>query len=194
MENIDLSSQSKLIGKRYQLLEKIGEGGMGVVYLAHDRLNNETVALKQVQLTPDEKSSHHSPPQSVMMLRQFLATEFELLASLRHPHIIAVRDYGFDRHGQPYYTMAYLPEAQTLREASQDLSIPEKLTLIQQVLQALAYLHRRGVLHRDIKPANILVVNGEARLLDFGMAQRTAEANKTPSAGGTMVYLSLIHI
>lgn len=161
---------------------------MGIVYLAHDRLNGEMVALKQVQVPTEQlQFMSRSPSMVADDLRLSLAREFQILASLRHPHIISVLDYGFDTERQPYYTMTYLVDAQDILTAGKCLSAIEKLELIQQILQALAYLHRRGVLHRDIKPGNVLVANGRVRVLDFGLAlTRTKEVGG--SSGGTLAY------
>jgi serine/threonine protein kinase len=71
-----------------------------------------------------------------------------------------VIDYGFDQQRQPYFTMDYLADAQTILEDAKDKSLEEQAELLIQVLQALAYLHRRGILHRDIKPSNVLVADG----------------------------------
>ncbi|MCA9920170.1 MAG: protein kinase, partial [Anaerolineales bacterium] len=148
----------KIINGRYQCHSKIGEGGMGVVYRATDRLTGETVALKQVHLSDKLQISDSLAPNATEDdLRLALAHEFQILAGLRHPHIISVLDYGFDGAKRPYFTMTYLPNAQTILEAAQDTSFERKIELIQQLLQALAYLHRRNVLHRDLKPDNVLV-------------------------------------
>ncbi|MCP4287860.1 MAG: serine/threonine-protein kinase PknK, partial [Gammaproteobacteria bacterium] len=90
---------------------------------------------------------------------------------------------------QPFYTMTYLPEAETLLEAGAHLPLSGRLDLLQQTLQGLAYLHRQGVLHRDLKPENVLVVEEQVRLLDFGLATEQGEKSET-SSGGSIAYLS----
>ena len=125
-----------------------------------------------------------------MMLADFrlaLAQEFKLLATLRHPHVIEVLDYGFDEAGQPYFTMELLENAQTILEASKNFSIRQRVELIVQILQALSYLHRRGILHRDIKPANVLVVDGNVKLLDFGLSAMQDRSKSEEDAGGATV-------
>jgi serine/threonine protein kinase len=140
---------SGTIGGRYILERKLGEGGMGVVYQATDRLTQETVALKQVTI-PAEQLEFTS------RMSMGKSDNFRLaLASLRHPNIISVLDYGFDARRQPYLTMELLEDAPNLIEAGRKEQRPKQITLLVQVLQALAYLHRRGIIHRDLKPDNV---------------------------------------
>ncbi len=191
-----------LIGRRYQLGDRLGAGGMGAVYRALDRLTGQTVALKQVRMA--EAGSATGRTES-LDARLALIHEFETLASLRHPHIISVLDYGFDSPPPdspagtppfPFFTMDLLDGAATLVEASSGLDTPARARLLVQVLQALAYLHRRGILHRDLKPENVLVAPGEsgepqARLLDFGLAIALRASDQgTASTAGTFAYMA----
>jgi predicted ATPase/tRNA A-37 threonylcarbamoyl transferase component Bud32 len=118
-----------------------------------------------------------------------LAQEFRALASLRHPNIIGVRDYGFDDEGLPYYTMDLLENPVTILEAADDHPIAFQVSLLLQMLQALAYLHRWGILHRDLKPENVLVVNGHVKVLDFGLAQYRDRVS-ADDVTGTLVYIA----
>ena len=179
-----------VIGNRYQLLYALGAGGMGIVYRAQDRLTGQPVALKRVLLAPQELAfNSRSRLDDTNSLLLALAQEFRLLASLRHPHIISVLDYGFDSRRQPYFTMELLPMAQTLLRAGQGQPLTVQIDLLVQTLQALAYLHRRGVLHRDLKPGNVLVSGGRVRLLDFGLSI-THEQAYTVDLSGTLHYLA----
>jgi len=177
-----VAPNGKLIAHRYQLQEQLGKGSMGVVYRATDRITGETIALKQIFLNPD-----HSPDKNTEAHRLALASEFRTLASLRHPNIISVIDYGFDEQRQPYFTMDYLAYAQTILNASKAASLEFKVNLLIRVLEALEYLHRRGILHRDLKPDNVLVKDGRVRLLDFGLS-----ANMEQASGrvGTPAYMA----
>ena len=177
-----------MVNGRYQLHEKLGEGGMGIVFRATDRLTGGVVALKQVHLSPTGLHvSSRSKTMTSKDIRLALASEFQTLASLHHPHIINVLDYGFDDLQKPFFTMAYLENAQTILEASIGKSVNEQVQLLSQLLLSLAYLHQRDILHRDLKPENVLVTNGIVQVLDFGLA---APTNKEQSSGGSYAYMA----
>jgi len=185
-----IAQKPQLIGRRYELGELIGLGGMGAVYRAHDLLTGHHVALKRVLSESDAGDMNES-------FRLALTQEFKLMSSFHHPYIIEVIDYGFDESRHPYYTMELLEQTQTILEATKDKPIATKVTYLSQLLQALMYLHRRGVLHRDLKPANVLVVDNHVRVLDFGLSVMrdrpttgaTSEDNNNNTAG-TLAYIS----
>jgi tetratricopeptide (TPR) repeat protein len=182
-----------VVGRRYLLFDLLGQGGMGAVYRATDRLSGQTVALKRV--IPEPAEINFSSTYNLEDFRLALAQEFKLLASLRHPHIIGVLDYGFetgsnDEERQPYFTMELLENAQNILDASKDLSLHQKFELIIQALQALSYLHRRGILHRDLKPGNMLVANGQVKLLDFGLSVMRDRADYEHMTAGTLAYMA----
>src|SRR5712692_8358103 len=180
---------SSLFSQRYRLAREIGRGGMGVVYRAADRLSGQDVALKRVTKPSEELIFTSASASADRQLA--LAQEFQLLASLRHPNIISVLDYGFDDEHRPYFTMDLLENPVTVSHYAQSLPVPEKTRVLAQILQALKYLHRRGIVHRDLKPANILVSDGQLKVLDFGLAiARHQEAPGTSSTTGTLAYMA----
>ncbi len=175
------------IGNRYIIVDKVGEGGMGTVYRALDGLTGQTIALKRVAIP----HTFQQPNDETNGMRMALAQEFRTLATLRHPHVIGVLDYGFDEHRQPFFTMDYLEGAQTLLDAGRQQPLEGRIELVLQMLQAVAYLHRRGIIHRDLKPANVLVSNGQVKVLDFGLSIFYEQA-ETPEdeIAGTLAYLA----
>jgi eukaryotic-like serine/threonine-protein kinase len=179
-----------MLNKRYLPGAAIGSGGMGEVLACTDLLTGQPVAVKRIGLQAD------SPPATDEIsdtLRLSLAREFSALATMRHPNIISVLDYGFEPQGKsPFIVMELLDGAQNIVEISQDLPFESRINLLLQMLQALVYLHRRGLVHRDMKPANVLVVRSpegehQVRVLDFGLA---TQANIKAQAAGTLRYMS----
>lgn len=180
-------SPAQIIGKRYQLVQEIGSGGMGTVYEVVDRLSGESIALKRV-ITLTRKSALGTITSGDFRLS--LAQEFKMLASLRHPNIISVLDYGFDLERQPYFTMELLRSASDVLAYGQTQPFREKIRIIINILQALAYLHRRGIIHRDLKPGNILVANTQVKVLDFGLSVNKRDESQSDKPSGTLAYMS----
>lgn len=179
---------SQIIGRRYLLQNQLGAGGMGAVYLATDRLTGETVALKRV--TVSTNNLEFASLSSTKNLTVALAQEFKVLASLRHPHIISVLDYGFDENRQPFFTMELLENAQSIIDFGQDLVADKQVDLLVHMLQALVYLHRRGIVHRDLKPGNVAVTNGKVKVLDFGLSAVREQASESNEVQGTLAYMA----
>jgi tetratricopeptide (TPR) repeat protein len=184
----------RTVEKRYRLFEKIGEGGMGSVYRALDRLVGNIVAFKRVSMarplnSSDTQGNLNDTHHQAMIL---LAQEFRTVVGLRHPHILTVYSYGFDANREPYFTMQLVQNAQTITEYGADQQTPEKVRLIVEMLQALSYLHRRGIIHRDLKPANVLVdQSGAVKVMDFGLAlNRMQTSNELGAAVGTLAYMA----
>lgn len=182
-------TRQQLFANRYLLVEELGRGGMGVVYHSVDRLTGQEIALKQV-LAPVNSLVFHTAANE-RDKNVTLAHEFQILASLHHPHIIRVLDYGFHKESAdttlPYFTMVLLVDAQNILSVSERLNAREKVQLVLQVLQALDYLHRRGIIHHDLKPANILVSGDMVKLLDFGLSSTHGQAT---GVSGTIPYIA----
>jgi serine/threonine protein kinase/tetratricopeptide (TPR) repeat protein len=174
------------IANRYVLQETLGTGGMGAVYRAKDRLNGHTLALKQIWNTAEALSFNTlSDTEDTSVL---LAHEFQTLASLRHPHIVNVLDYGFDHEKRPYFTMALIDTPRTILSVARKSDLSGKVRLIVEMLLALTYLHQRGIIHRDIKPENVMVdEQDQVRLVDFGLAVRLSEGD---AVVGTLAYMA----
>ena len=168
----------------YELLEEIGRGGQAVVYRAHQKSLNRTVALKVIGLGPWTTEAH---------LKRF-RREAEAAASLDHPSIVPIYEVG-ERDGSCYFSMKFVEGGQ-LDEVVRREPIPIRraVELIAKVARTVHYAHEHGILHRDIKPGNILLdKNGEPLLTDFGLA-RLVEADSTVTATldvlGTPSYMA----
>src|SRR5712671_1204981 len=154
---------------RYKLLQQIGEGGCGVVYMAEqEEPLQRHVALKVIRLGMDTKS----------VIARFEA-ERQALALMDHPNIAKVLDAGATETGRPYFVME-LVRGIKITEFCDEKSVPtaDRLKLFTQVCQAIQHAHQKGVIHRDIKPSNILVTVNDGvpvpKIIDFGIAKATA--------------------
>lgn len=153
----------------YELLEEIGRGGQGVVYRAHQKSLNRTVALKVIGLGPWTTEAH---------LKRF-RREAEAAAHLEHPCIVPIYEVG-ERDAQCYFSMKFIEGGQLDEVARREpMPIRRAAELIAKVAHTVHYAHEHGILHRDIKPGNILLdSNGEPHLTDFGLA-RLVETEST---------------
>lgn len=182
-----------MIGQRlghYRIVEKIGEGGMGVVYRAHDEQLDRNVALK---VLPSGALANEAA-------RKRFRKEALALAKLNHPNIEAVHEFG-TQDGVDFLVMEYIP-GMTLAERLAAGALPEKevVTLGEHIAAALEEAHEQGVVHRDLKPGNIVVTpKGQAKVLDFGLAKLLRTESEIPTAdvlssiaavAGTLPYMS----
>jgi len=170
---------------RYEIIQELGKGGMGVVYQAHDPQIDRPVALKV--LREDRVVSED------FVSRFFKEAKF--IGRLSHPNIVTVYDVGRD-HGTIYIAMEYL-QGQPFNEVirSGRLSVEKIIDIALQVANALGYAHEKGIVHRDIKPSNIILTDeGNVKLTDFGIARaEDSNAAQQTQAGvilGTPFYMS----
>src|SRR6185437_11334634 len=177
---------------RYKLLEKIGEGGGGIVYMAEQEVPvRRRVALKIIKLGMDTKN----------VIARFEA-ERQALAMMDHPNIARVLDAGATKTGRPYFVMELVRGVKVTDYADEEqLATEQRLDLFIQVCRAIQHAHQKGIIHRDIKPSNILVTLHDGvpvpKVIDFGIAKATETplTDKTLFTGfgqfiGTPAYMS----
>lgn len=177
--------ESRNIGG-YELLEPLGRGGFGLVYLALQKSTGQKVALKHLLL--DEEFDEQRRRRKMERFER----EVRLCADLHHPHIIKLLDKGWTNHNQLFAVFEYVP-GKTLAELLFERgALPplEARELMAQILDALACAHEKGVVHRDLKPQNIIIsqtgVIPQAKVLDFGIGAFTPEARKTEDKALTL--------
>jgi serine/threonine protein kinase len=158
----------------YRILKKLGEGGMGVVYLAEDMRLGRRVAIKLL-------TTAHNQNFRARFLREARA-----ISSLSHPNVATLYDYGESEDGQPFIVME-LVEGETLTELllASALTIVRAVEIIERVADALGAAHEQGIIHRDIKPSNVVVnERGVVKVLDFGLAKRLNEGQSGETEDG----------
>lgn len=170
---------SQFIG-RYEILDKIGRGGMGTVYKAYDPILERIVAIKTPFVGVEKPE----------LLERFLR-EVKIIARLKHPYIVNIYDAGQEK-GRYYYAMDFI-EGRPLHEVivESPFSAEEATTLMIEVAEAVHYAHRQGVIHRDLKPANIIVdKNGDPKIIDFGLAKLLKGKADEEGLMGSIPYMS----
>ena len=152
-----------LLNNRYQLLERIGKGGMADVFRARDLMLERTVAIKVL----------HEDYSNDKAFQDRFRQEARAAANLSHPNIVTVHDFGFD-HGQLFIVMEHIPgkDLKTVLRQRGRYSVEETIPLIVQACAGIGYAHRAGLVHCDIKPHNMLVTpDGRLKVTDFGIAR-----------------------
>ena len=176
---------SKVLANRYELLGRVGEGGMSVVYKAKDRLLNRFVAVKilKPEFIGDQK-----------FIDSF-RRESQNAASMSHPNIVNIYDVG--REGNIHYIVMELIEGKALSDYIKDqgpMAYPKVIALSKQIAAALAFAHKNHIIHRDVKPHNVMITpNGTAKITDFGIAKAVNAAtivDNTDGIVGSVHYFS----
>ena len=167
----------------YEILEPLGEGGMGVVYKARQVKLDRIVALKMI------RDGGHARAEALARFR----TEAEAIARLQHPNIVQVFEVG-EHDGQPFLAMEFCPGGGLDRKLGRAALPPrEAATLMETLAQAMEAAHRARVVHRDLKPANVLLsADGTPKISDFGLARKLDEAGQTQTGAvmGTPSYMA----
>jgi len=147
----------------FEIVEMIGRGGMGVVYLAHDTKLDRSVAVKSIPAKLADDST----------TRMRFHREAKLLASLNHPNIAVIYEIIEQEEGANYLILEYVPgESLAQRIAREPLKLEQALSIAQQIAEAVSAAHKKGVIHRDLKPGNIKITpEGKVKVLDFGLAK-----------------------
>lgn len=173
---------------RYKIIERLGSGGMGIVYLAHDPVLNLKVAIKVLLQDPTGITA-------ARLQREAMAA-----GKLNHPNIARVLDFGQTTEGSPYMVMEYV-DGRSLSELIAEngkIAVDEAIEIFRQILQGLALAHSHKIIHRDLKPSNIMVTSvdlndRQVKLLDFGVAKLEAYSQELTSTGallGSPIYMS----
>jgi len=180
-----VQQMSEEASRRYELLDELGRGAMGIVYRARDKELEEVVALK---ILPDSMSNN---PEAVRRFK----IEARNARRISHPHIVRIHDIG-EEMGRKYISMEYVDGSDLKKrvKGGPKMSLKEVYHFGIQIADALAYAHRLGIVHRDIKPANIMLTSSnDVKVTDFGIAKlmdQTAEGTMAGAVIGTPLYMS----
>jgi len=148
-------------GTKYEILERIGQGGMASVYVARDRDLHRRVAVKVIHMAVVDQA-----------IQERMLGEARIIAGLEHPGILPVHDLGFLPDGRIYYVMKFVRGRRLDEFVEQTASLPDRLRIFLRICDAVAFAHAQGVIHRDLKPSNIMIGDfGEVLVLDWGLAK-----------------------
>ena len=167
LDDLHRGGVASALAGRYRIDRELGRGGMATVYLAADLKHDRTVAIKVLK-----------PELAAVLGAERFVVEIKTTAALQHPHILPLFDSG-EADGFLYYVIPYI-EGETIRERlsrETQFGIDEAIRMAREVADALDYAHRHGVIHRDIKSENILVHDGRAMVMDFGIALAVSAAH-----------------
>jgi predicted Ser/Thr protein kinase len=157
------------LGERYEVHGRLGRGGMGVVYIAHDRILERDVAVKVLDDLPRSADAAR------------LLREARILGSLEHPGIVPVHDAGMLADGRVYYVMK-LVRGERLDVAIRTRTMGERLDLFLRICEAVSFAHAQGIVHRDLKPQNIMLgAFGEVLVMDWGVAKSAESTTRALS-------------
>jgi serine/threonine protein kinase len=149
-----------LSGTRYRIIEPIGQGGMGEVYLVQDSRLSRRVALKVLNLPFTDEQARR------------MATEARVVARLEHPGIVPIHDFGRLADGRVFFTMKFVNGRRLDQYAREETSLPALLRCFHKVCETISFAHSNGVIHRDLKPENIMVgAFGEVLVMDWGISK-----------------------
>ena len=172
---------------RYEILEQIGRGAMGIVYKGRDPVLNRLTAIKTIRFSDEFDDD------KVDTIKAYFYREAEVVAKLSHPNIVTIYDVGEDLD-LTFLAMEYLQGESLEKYAHKDQLLPMKkcLDIIGQTCNALEYAHEHNIIHRDIKPANIMLLSdGSIKVTDFGIARATTSTKtRTGIIKGTPYYMS----
>jgi len=175
----------KKIKERYETIDVLGKGGMGLVYKAYDTVVQREVAIKTLRDSPSK------------LALDLFRKECGILASMSHPNIVEIFDIGeFNEDGatKPYFVMPLLPGVtldQLIKTSSQRLTVERSVEIIVQTCRGLHAAHERGLVHRDLKPSNIFVMPDDTvKIIDFGVAHMADTTATMTVAGGTLPYMA----
>lgn len=193
LQQTDVTSNNELairLKDRYELVEKIGRGGMGSVWKAKQLTTGQIVAVKLINESIDDDDKD----------RKRFELEMKAIRALFHPNLVKLIDYGYTDDGRPFLVQEFIPgqSLQQLLQQKKHLSEPEMIDIFCKVCQGLSHVHEKGFVHRDLKPSNVMIGTdgvGETyvKIVDFGIAKSQRQTQSLTDTGaiiGSPLYMS----